>query len=56
MSADTLRVAGPYTDGQFSVLSTGPQGKPICHGMYPRRGLAEQRLFQLRDERGGVRR
>lgn len=51
--SDTLRVAGPYTDGQFSVLSTGPQGKAICHGFYKSKGLADARLFQLRDERGG---
>lgn len=53
--SDTLRVAGPYTDGQFSVLSTGPQGRAICHGMYRSKGLADARLFELRDQRGGVR-
>lgn len=52
---DSLRVAGPYTDGQFSVLSNGPGGKAICHGFFRSKGLAEQRLFQLRDQRGGVR-
>lgn len=53
--ADTLEVRGPYTDQTFSVLSRGPNGNPICHGFYRTRGLAEQRLFQLRDERGGLR-
>lgn len=53
--ADSLRVAGPYTDGQFSVLSNAPDGKVVCHGFYRSKGLAEDRLFQLRDQRGGVR-
>jgi hypothetical protein len=48
---DTFRVAGPYTDQSFAVLSTAPSGKPISHGFFKTRGLAEQRLFQLRDER-----
>lgn len=55
MSADSLRVAGPYTDQSYSVLSNAPDGKVVCHGMYRSKGLAEQRLFELRDQRSGVR-
>lgn len=54
MSADTLTVRGPYTDGQFCVVEQ-IGAKLIGRGFFKSRGLAEQRLFQLRDQRGGVR-
>ena len=54
MSADTLSVRGPYTDGSFCVVEqVGP--KLIGRGSFNTKGKAEARLFQLRDERGGLR-
>ena len=55
MSADTLTVRGPYTDGSFCVVEQ-IGGKLIGRGSYRSKGLADARLFQMRDERGGVRR
>lgn len=54
MSADTLVVKGPYTDSTFCVVEY-VGGKAIGRGFFKTKGLAEDRLFQLRDQRGGVR-
>ena len=55
MTADTLAVRGPYTDTTWAVVEQ-IGAKAIGRGFYRTRGLAEQRLFQLRDERGAGRR
>ena len=54
MSADNLVVKGPYTDNSFCVVEY-VGGKAIGRGSFNTKGKAEARLFQLRDERGGVR-
>lgn len=55
MNTNSFTVRGPYTDGTFAVIQRVGE-RLISHGFYKTKGLADARLFQMRDERGGARR
>lgn len=54
MAAD-LSVRSPYTDSTFAVVERVGD-KLIGRGFFKSRGLAEKRLFEMRDQRKGARR
>jgi hypothetical protein len=54
VSADTLQVRGPYTDGTFAVIEKVGD-RLVGRGFHRSKGLADAALFKMRDQRRGGR-